>query len=105
MESFTIKRLRTKAIFKIVFIGLACSFIPFFTFMGLLASQDLVSMYWGQTPINGFKAVVLGPFFGIFFTIVFGLFISVFTSLGLMLYAKRRSLTLEYHEVLTDENN
>ena len=105
MESFTIKRLRTKAIFKIIFTGLFYSFIPFFTLVGLLASQDLLTMYWGQTQITGFKAAVLGPFFGIFFAIVFGLFISVFTSLGLMLYAKRRPLTLEFYETENNENN
>lgn len=105
MESLTIKRLRTKAVFKIIFTGLFCSFIPFFTLLGVLASQDLITMYWGQTQITGFKAAVLGPFFGIFFVIVFGFFTSIFTSLGLMLYAKRRPLILDVYEIDDDKCN
>jgi len=105
MESVTIKRLRTKAVFKIIFIGLFCSFIPFFTVMGLLASQGFVNMSWGQTPITGFQAVLLGPVYGFLFTLIFGLFISGFASIGLMIYGKRKSITLELYELESNEKN
>ena len=105
MESITIKRLRTKAVFKIIFIGLVCSFVPFFTIMGILASQGLVNMYWGQIPITGFKAALLGPIYGLLFAFIIGLFISGFTSIGLMIYGKRKPITLELYQLESDANN
>lgn len=97
MENITIKRLRAKAIFKIIFMGLFCAFIPFFTLMGILASQGLITMYWGAVIITGFKAIFIGPLFGILLTLVFGSIIGIFTTLGLMLYSKLKPITLEYY--------
>lgn len=105
MESVTIKRLRTKAIFKVILTGLTCSFVPTFTLVGILASLDLMTMYWGETQLTGFRAALFGPFFGLFFAIFFGLFASVFVSLGLMIYSKRKPLTLEIYEYEKSEIN
>lgn len=65
--------------------------------MGILASQGLVTMYWGEAVITGFKAILIGPLFGVLFTLVFGLIMGIFTTLGLIIYSKRKPITLEYY--------
>ena len=104
MNSLRIKRLRTKAIFKILFAGLFCSFIPFFSVMGLLASQGLITMYFGETQLFGMQAMLAGPLFGLLFTLLFGLFVGIFTTLGLMIYAKRKNISIEYYPVESTDN-
>ena len=105
MESFSFHRLRTKSVFKIIFVGLSCSLIPLWTILGILASFGVVNLYWGPESITGFKAVVLGPFFGIIITIVFGFFTSVFASLGLILFSKRKGFSIDYYQNEPGESN
>ena len=53
MDSITVKRLRSKAVFKIIFLGLIIFFVPLFTICGFLASAGLLTMSVGWTTFNG----------------------------------------------------
>lgn len=97
MESFTVKRLRTKVVFKLLFIGLSVSFVPTFTLLGILASMDLATMTWGQSRITGVGAILLGPIYGMVFATFCTLFFGVFVTIGLVVYAKIRPIEIEYY--------
>ncbi|MBR9913181.1 MAG: hypothetical protein GYB33_22810 [Gammaproteobacteria bacterium] len=97
MQNIDVKRLRTKAVFKIVMLGLIVSLVPLFAICGFLASAGLVSLQWGDQPLTGFRAILAGPFIGLSLAIFFGLFNSALVSSDLMLYGLIRPLKIEYY--------
>lgn len=105
MGKIVVKRLRTKAVFKIILLGMILISVPLFTLLGILASFGLVTMYWGSQALTGSSAIIAGPFIGLFMALILGLVTSVLSSLGLMLYAKMRPITIEYYPLKGAEEN
>ena len=105
MDSLIVRRLRSKAVFKILFLGLSVFFVPFFALVGLLASLDVLNFYWGSTHLTGLTAAFAGPFIGLFISLVLGFFVSVFTCFGLMLFSKKAPLAIEYYPVESGEDS
>lgn len=102
MQPITLQRLHTKSIFKIIFIGLAVFLIPLFSVLGILASIGLLDFYIQNQPVTGIKALILVPLTGVFLSLFLGLLCSVFASIGLIIYGKKRSLTLHYYPLDND---
>jgi hypothetical protein len=105
MDSLVVRRLRSKAVFKVLFLGLSVFFVPFFTVIGILASLDVLNFFWGTHQLTGLTAAFSGPFIGLFFSLMLGLFVSVFTCFGLMLFSKKAPIAIEYYPVASNENS
>lgn len=105
MDSITVKRLRSKAVFKIIFLGLIIFFVPFFTICGFLASAGLLTMSWDGQSLTGISAIISGPFMGLLMALIFGLFISSCTALGLILFARVRPIKIEYYPKDSEQNS
>ncbi|MBY6191993.1 hypothetical protein KUV22_16315 [Microbulbifer agarilyticus] len=103
MHEYEVKRLRTRSIFKIIFVGMTLSIVPLFAISGVLASIGLVKLYWGSEPLTGGSAIIGGPLVGIFIAVTFSFFASILTSLGLILYGKKRTLTMYYYPIEKNE--
>jgi hypothetical protein len=74
--------------------GAFFSITPFFTLMGVLAAFGMDSLKWNDQPVLGLKALVAGPFMGLFAAALFTALIGLMLSLGLWLYSKFRPLSI-----------
>ena len=90
----SLTRLYVGSIYKLVFIGLACSIFPLCVTFGVLAALGFNTVQFGSQYVHGVAGFLLGPVLGIaltgFFTFVFGA-ACVF---GLWLFSKFRPLSL-----------
>ncbi|GAB2189121.1 hypothetical protein MAH1_07290 [Sessilibacter sp. MAH1] len=97
MQPINVQRLHTKSVFKIIFVGVTVFMIPLFSVLGILASVGLLDFYMQGQPVTGIKALFIVPLAGVFLSLFLGALCSVFASLGLIIYGKKRSLTLYYY--------
>ena len=93
-NTITIRRIRTGSVFRIVAAGAFFSITPFFILMGVLAAFGMDSLKWNDQPVLGLKALVAGPFMGLFAAALFTALIGLMLSLGLWLYSKFSPLSL-----------
>src|SRR3982750_4368038 len=93
-HSIEIRRIRTGSVFRIVAAGTFFSITPFFILMGVLAAFGMDSLKWNNQPIVGLKAILAGPFMGLFAAALFTALIGLMLSLGLWLYSKFRPLSI-----------
>ena len=93
-NTITIRRIRTGSIFRIVAAGTFFSFTPFFILMGVLAAFGMDTLKWNDQPVLGLRALIAGPFMGLFAAAVFTAMMGLMLSLGLWLYSKVRPLSI-----------
>jgi len=93
-NTITVRRIRTGSIFRIVAAGTFFSITPFFVLMGVLAAFGMDSLKWNNEPVVGLRALVAGPFMGLFAAALFTAFMGLMLSLGLWLYSKFRPLSI-----------
>lgn len=97
LEEIIIQRLRTKSLFKIIFLGLFASIIPLSVLLGILGYFDLATLHWNGESVSGPKALIVGPMIGLLFVGIFGFFTTLFTAVGLYFYSKKINLKLYYY--------
>jgi hypothetical protein len=93
-NTITIRRIRTGSIFRIVAAGTFLSITPFFILMGVLAAFGMDTLKWNDQPVLGLRALIAGPFMGLFAAAVFTAMMGLMLSLGLWLYSKFRPLSI-----------
>ena len=95
-KSLTVKRLRGASILKITVLGTAVGFALLCTVFGVFALFGAELLQWNGAYITGPKALVAGPFIGLFVGGLFGLFAGISAYVGLRLFARFKPLHLEY---------
>lgn len=95
-ETLVVSRVRGSSIVKLIVLGsvVGCSAIT--TLFGIAALFGAEVLQWNGQYVTGIKALITSPFMGAFFGVVFGLFSSIFTYVGLRVYSLFRGLSVEY---------
>lgn len=96
MNSLRIAKLSAGTVYKLMLVGLLCGFLPLFMLFGILGWLDLMTLSWNAQPVTGPKAIVAAPFMGVFFALVCTALIGSVAALGLWIYARFRTLTIEF---------
>jgi Na+-transporting NADH:ubiquinone oxidoreductase subunit NqrB len=96
VESIHVARLATGTVYKLVFIGLLCGFVPLFALFGVMGSMDLVTLTWNEEPLTGVRALIAGPFMGVLFALLFTALVGSVMALGLWIYGRFRGLTVDF---------
>ena len=95
-QKLTIKKLSTGTVFRLTATGLFSSLVPIFTVLGVLAYFDLFTLNWEEKPVEGIKALWVGPLMGLFFALGFTVFLGCASAFGLWLYSKISKIEIEY---------
>ena len=96
VEQIEIKRLTTGTVFKLLFIGSACTLIPFSLLMGVLSVFDASTVTWNGRHLTGFSGLLASPLIGAMLALVFSGFFGLCISVGLWVYSYFKPLTLLY---------
>lgn len=99
MQQLTVARLSTATVYRLFFFGLIFGCVPIFFVLGVLGYFDLSTMNWNGRPLTGIKAIIAGPFMGLFFALLGTAFFGSAAALGLWLRSKFASLSLQFVEV------
>ncbi|MEH6556777.1 MAG: hypothetical protein V7459_03510 [Oceanicoccus sp.] len=103
MNSVDVKKICAGSVYKMIAIGLCCSFIPFFLLLGIFGAADMSALTWNRQPLTGFKAIFLSPIIGLLMALVFTAIIGGCTVLGLWLYSFFKPLTIEFQTIDNSE--
>jgi hypothetical protein len=90
----TLSRLEVYSVYKLIFIGLACSLIPLGVVFGVLALFGANTVNWNGQPLHGFVGLIASPFIGAFITLLFTVFVGTACTFGLWLFSKVKPLSL-----------
>ena len=96
MNSIEIHRLSVGTVYRIFLIGLMWGAVPIYTLLGILAFLGLVPLNWNGAPIEGFGAVLAGPFMGLFFALLMTAIAGSVAALGLWLHSFYTDLRLYF---------
>lgn len=95
-ETLQVKRLRGSTIIKLVLIGNIVAFTLLCGVLSIPAAFGLDTLKWNGAYITGAVALIAGPLLGMLVGLLYGLFMGTFTYIGLRVYARFRTLELEY---------
>lgn len=98
MQQLIVARLTTATVYRLFFFGLIFGCVPIFTILGMLAYFDLSTLTWNGRPLAGIRAVIAGPFMGLFFALMGTALFGSAAALGLWLRSKFSPLPLQYIE-------
>ena len=87
MKEMYISRLSAGSVFKLVGIGLLCSFLPLTIIAGCTAFFGLNSLLWNGQPLTGVTALVAAPFIGLFMVATFTMLLGTSIAFGLWVYS------------------
>jgi len=87
-----IRRLSFPSVYKLVFIGLAFSLVPFCLASGIFAFFGAKTLEWNKEYLTGAAGLVAAPFIGVFITLVCTAILGSLTAIGLWIYSKVRVL-------------
>jgi len=95
-EKLEVARVRGASIVKLIVLGsvIGCSLIT--TIFGVAALFGAEVVQWNEQYVTGIKGLIASPFIGAFIGVLFGLFSSVFTYVGLRVYSLFQGVSLEY---------
>ena len=95
-NKITIKRLKPKSIFKLVFIGNAVVLIPFAVLCGFMGLFGMGTITWNDKPMTGIPGLIASPFIGAFMVVISSILGWIVLCLGLWFYSKYKNIDLEY---------
>ncbi len=81
-------RISTGTIYKLWFIGLSASMLPFGTLFGILAMFGYNTVTWNGQPVHGLAGLIGGPLIGALVAVLFTAFLGSAAALGLWLFSK-----------------
>lgn len=94
--SIRIRRLRSGAVFQLVFLGTAMFFVPMIALFGLLALFGAHTVNVGNKPVTGLAGLLVALVLAPICTLLFSAFGWVAAYLGIRLFGAFRPITLEY---------
>lgn len=94
----TVRRVAFGSVVRLVAIGVFFSVVPFFALMGVLGGFGYSTLTWNHANVFGWKAVVMGPFMGLFAAALFTLFAVIGLGFGLWLYSLFKPVRLSVWE-------
>lgn len=90
----SLDRLYVGSVYKVVFIGLACFFVPLTLVFGLLALFGADMVFWNGQAIRGISGLLLSPVIGAMVVGFLSIFLGTACVVGLWLYSKFKPLSL-----------
>lgn len=90
----TLDRLYVGSVYKILFVGLACSMLPLCLVFGVFAVFGFNTVTWNGQAVHGWSGLFLSPLIAAMVTGLFTLFVGTACIAGLWLFSKFRSLSL-----------
>ena len=97
-ELIEVNRLKLNSLLKINVIGITLGFLPIGIFMGLYAmitGSDSVTI--NNEPVYGIKALITSIFISIFMGLIFSLFASFTSWIGLYIYSRFNNMRLRFY--------
>jgi hypothetical protein len=91
-----VRKMRAGTIYKLLFIGLVVTLIPFGVVIGISGFFGSDSVKWNNEPIHGVAALFAGPALGVFIAIIFTGILGSLTSLGLWLFSKAHPISIRF---------
>lgn len=95
MQSLFVKRIRTASVYKIVALGCAAASLPLALAFAVLGATGLMTLSWNGQPVNGARALVVGPLIAFLFAAFAAGLVGSLVAFGLWLYSKFKPLELE----------
>ncbi|MBP6563276.1 MAG: hypothetical protein KA214_07385 [Neisseriaceae bacterium] len=96
METFTIKRLSTPTVFKLLLTDLLCGGMPLALLLAVFASLGAEVFQFNGAFVTGPVALIGLPLFVFILILLGSLFLGTVISLGLWLYARFKPFHLHY---------
>lgn len=90
----SLARFEAYSVYKLVFIGLACSLIPLGVVFGIFAFFGANTIHWNGQPIHGVTGLLVSPLIGAILAIGFTAFAGTACAFGLWLFSKFKPLSL-----------
>lgn len=87
-------RISTGSIYKLWFIGLSASLLPFGILLGVLALFGFNTVTWNGQPVHGLSGLVSGPLIGGLVAVLFTAFLGSAAALGLWLFSKFKPISI-----------
>jgi len=88
MEKLEFQRMGAGSVYKLVFTGLACGFIPLCILCGIMALFGLNTVTWNGQSVTGPSALVAAPLIGLFLSLLFTALFGSVIALGLWVFSK-----------------
>jgi len=88
------QRIATGSLFKLIGLGLTCTFVPLTTIMGMLSLFGAQTIQWHGQALTGISGLLSSPLTGLLLAGIFTLLIGGCTALGLWLYSLFRPITV-----------
>jgi hypothetical protein len=90
----SIARISTGTIYKLWFIGLSASLLPFGMISGVLAMFGYNTVKWNGQPVYGLTGLIGGPLIGVLVAVFFTVFLGSAAALGLWLFSKYKPISI-----------
>lgn len=90
----TLSRFEVYSVYKLIFIGLACSLIPLSVVFGVFALFGANTVNWNGQPLHGILGFIASPLIGAFITLLFTGLLGTACIFGLWLFSKVKPLSL-----------
>ena len=97
--TISLQRLSAGSIYKLLFIGLVTSLVPFGVVLGAFAFLGFNTVSWNGAPLHGTSGLFGGPAVGLFVALLFTALLGSAAALGLWAYSKFRPLSLRGKDV------
>lgn len=90
----TVQRIAAGSLFKLIGLGLVCTFVPLTTIMGVFSLFGAQIVKLNGQAVTGITGLLSSPFIGLFIAGIFTLLIGGCIVLGLWIYSLFRPITV-----------
>lgn len=94
VQELEVRQVKTASIYKLLLLGLLVAFVPLGLMFGVAGLFGADTVKWNNQPIHGVAALFAGPALSVFIALLFTSFLGTFTSLGLWLFSRFRTISI-----------
>ena len=94
MEKLEFQRIGAGSVYKLVFTGFVCGFLPLCIIFGVLALFGMNTVTLNGQPVTGPSALILGPLLGVILSLVFTAIFGSIIALGLWIFARFKPMDI-----------
>ncbi len=98
-------RISTGTIYKLWFIGLSASLLPFGIIFGVLAMFGYNTVTWNGQPVHGLAGLIGGPIIGALVAVLFTALLGSAAAFGLWLFSKFKPISIAVKGDLGESKN
>ena len=89
-----IERLSVGSIFKLIAIGMGCSFVPLCVFFGILAAFGAQTVTWNGQHLTGVSGLLVSPLIGLMVSGIGAVLLGSACAFGLWVYSLVRPMSI-----------